>query len=124
MTMNKKTPAALTLLLIALLSGCAHDVYTMADGQPITDHDKYSSDLYHCKMQAIAWYNNDPSTEDARNAATEAGIFAGLGGALGGAAAGATAGNTDREATEKIMTAHVGACMEKEGYMPGKANRS
>ncbi len=95
---------------LALLSGCAQDVYTMANGQPITDQDKYSSDLYDCKMAAIHEY---------QEGGPNAGMLAA--GALGGAIGGAIMGSTSNLANDKGMKPSdinpaVEKCMSQKDY--------
>jgi hypothetical protein len=94
-----------------MLSACANDQYTMANGRPIVDQDKYKDDLFDCKMAAIHEWQ-DPGL-------TPAAYLPGIvGGAIGGIIMGETSDlpNANGERPSDIDK-HVAICMKKKGYL-------
>lgn len=97
------------LVLFLMLSGCAHDNYTVIPNRN-GSQEQMVSDLHDCKMEAIhVYYASKPDN-------TGVAIAAGsLGGAIGGAIAGLAASD-DGSMKASEINPYTENCMKKRGY--------
>lgn len=95
--------------LLLMLTGCAHDNYTVIPDSNGSQA-QMASDLYDCKMEAGRIY--DASKPNTSGVSAVAGV---LGGAIGGAIAGvALSDNGSMKVSE--INPYVGKCMKSKGY--------
>ncbi len=104
------------LFFTLLLSGCAHDSYTVI---PDSEGSKgaMASDLYNCKIEAVHKYKE---SQPAITGVEVLGIAAGgvLGGAIGGAAVGAVVSQNEglNSMKKSEINPYVEECMSDKGY--------
>jgi hypothetical protein len=104
------------VLLVFLLSSCAHDSYTVIPNSSGSQKNM-ATDLYNCKIKVVHEYYAGQSLTGGGQVVgmVASGV---LGGAIGGAAFGAVVGQNEEQGSMKRseMNPHVEKCMEEHGY--------
>ena len=102
------------LIILLMLSGCAHDNYEVVPGSD-GSRDKMHSDLVSCRWESSHNYNAAHPMGNEQVIGMVAG--GALGGALGGAAFGAAStGDEDIDKKWRTIDDGIEKCMLRKGY--------